>query len=142
MVSVSSPTHWASVVSPTGWPPKRVHNVIEDGPVDLVEAQPVHAEELETLAGRAPVDGTVPAHLGEVAHPSQQPVGHSGRAPGALGDASGAVLVDAHAQNLGRALDDGPKVLGRVEVEPADETEAVTQWPRHETGPRGRADEA
>ena len=51
---VSSPTHCASVVRPTGWPPKRLHKRGQDGPVDLVEAQLVHPEELEAIAGGGP----------------------------------------------------------------------------------------
>ena len=130
IVSVSSPTHCASVVRPTGWPPKRVHSVVEDGPVDLVEAQLVHAEELEPVAGRGAVDEALAAHLGEVPHPPQEPVGHPRRAPGALRDPDRTLGVDAHLQDAGRALHDGAQVGRVVEVQPADEAEAVPQRAR------------
>ena len=52
MVSGSSPTHCASVVRPDRLAAEAGAQRDEDGPVDLVEAELVHAEELEPLAGR------------------------------------------------------------------------------------------
>ena len=75
--------------------------------------------------------------LDEVPHPAQQPVGDARRAPGALGDPAGAVGVDGHAEDAGRADHDGLQLVDVVEVEPADEPEAVAQGPGHQPGAGG-----
>ena len=116
-MSGSSPTHCARVVSPTGCPPNRAQRVVQDGAVHLVESELVDPEELEALAAVAPVDESLAADLGEVAHPAQQSVGHPGRAPRALGDPGGALAVDA----------DTP---GFVLI--------ARRWPRGHQGRRGR----
>jgi hypothetical protein len=109
--------------------PEAAAQRLEDGPVHLVQAELVHPEEVEALGRRRSVDGAVAPHLGEVADPAQQAVGHAGRAPRALGDPRRPLLVDLDLQDPGRALDDGPQVGRRVEVEAADEAEAVAQRP-------------
>ena len=84
-----------------------------------------------------------PADLDEVPDPAQQPVGDPGRAPRrARRSAAAPVGLDRDAEDPGRAA---PRCASRsssvVEVEPADEPEAVPQRARHEPGPGRRADE-
>ncbi len=55
---------------------------VEDGTVHLVETELVHAEELEAFGGERRRDGALGAHLDEVPHPAQEPVGDARGAPG------------------------------------------------------------
>ena len=68
---------------------------LEDGPVEFVETELVHLEQLEAGPGHLPVDGAVPPHLGVVADPLQEPVGQAGSTPRALGDLVAAFLVES-----------------------------------------------
>ena len=87
------------------------------------------------------VDDAVAAHLGEVAHPAQQPVGDAGGAPGPAGDLRGARRVDGDAEDAGGPHDDGLEVGGLVVVEPGDEAEAVAQRAGDQAGAGGGADQ-
>src|SRR5574341_168494 len=58
---------------------------LENPAVHLVETPIVHVQAVQGIAGHALVDRAVPQNLGEVPHPSEQPVGDPGRSPGALG---------------------------------------------------------
>src|SRR5690606_18260208 len=97
------------------------------GPVDLVEPEVVDAEHGEALVGGGLVDGPMAPDLGEVAHPTQEPVGDAGRAPGPAGDLVGAGGIDVDAEDARGADDDGLELVGVVVVEAGDQAEAVTQ---------------
>src|SRR5439155_383470 len=83
----------------------------QDGPVDLVEAGLVDAEQCEPAAGAVEVDGAVAPHLGEVTHPLQQPDGDAGRAPGPPADLAGGIVVGGDAEDAGHPLDDLDEVV-------------------------------
>ena len=113
----------------------------EHGPVDLVEATLVHPEGGQARLGRVVVDGAVAPHLGEVAHPPQEPVGDARGAAGPPGDLAAPVGVDRHLEDGGCPLDDGLEVGGVVVVEPGHEPEAVAQRAGDQTGAGGGADQ-
>ena len=60
---------------------------VEQLAVQAVEAEPVDLEQGEGLLGRVGGHDAGQAHLGEVAHPLEQPVGHARRAAAAQGNA-------------------------------------------------------
>ena len=109
------------------------------GRSDLLKAQLVHTEELEALTGGGAVDVALAARLGEVRTRLRRRLRrHTGRAPGPLRYPDGALDVDFDLQDAGRPLDDGSEVSRVVQIEPPDEAEAVSQWPRDESGTGGR----
>ena len=69
-----------------GAAPETAAGGLQDGPVDLVEAELVHLEQLQAVAGGLMVDGAVAPHVGVVPHPLEQPVGQARGAPRAPGD--------------------------------------------------------
>ena len=131
MVSGSSPMHWASVVRPTGPAAEAAAEHVEDGPVDLVEAELVDAEHLEPGHGRRP---TVMAPSARTSTKSRTRRSRRLAMRGVPRDRSAIrrapVGVDRHPEDAGRPLDDGLELVGVVEVEPADEAEAVAQRAR------------
>ena len=106
-------------------------------------SRPAHVdlEELERLARERRVDVAGAAHLGEVAHALQQPVGHP-RVPrerAAIASAPG--VVDLHVEDAGRAADDAREVGRFVELEPVGHAEAVPERRGEQAGARGGADQ-
>src|SRR5205085_194976 len=95
--------------------------------VHRIEAGRVHLEALQGTVGDRLGDAAVAFHLGEVADAPQEPVGDARRAAGPFGNLFRPALVQRHAQLDGRSADDFLKVFGRIEVEPADDAEAVPQ---------------
>ena len=130
MVSRSSPTATASVLSPTGPPPKRRHKRIEHGAVEPVEPGLVDLEQLERPLGQRDVDRAVAADLGEVADPPQQSVGDPRGAPRPRRDLGGRVGIDRDLEQSGRSGHDPLQVVGLVELEMAGEAEPVAQRTR------------
>ena len=78
---------------------------------------------------------------GEIAHAAQQPPGDARRAARAPRDLARAVLAHADAEHARAALDDQLQFLGRVEIQPDRDAEAVAQRRRQQAGARRRADE-
>jgi hypothetical protein len=99
----------------------------EDGPVNFVQSESIYPEEIESLARRIPIDGSVTPHFSEVTHPPQQAIRDPGRAAGPLGNSSRTVDINLHLQDPSRSLHDGSQVFWRIQVQPANETESVTQ---------------
>ena len=83
----------------------------------------------------------VALHVGEVAHPAQQPVGDAWRAARAARDLEAAFGVERHLEQAGRAANDLRQLLGAVELEPGDDAEAIAQRIGQHAGARGRADQ-
>jgi hypothetical protein len=78
---------------------------------------------------------------GVVADAAQQAVGDAWRAAGAHGDLGGAVAVDGHAEDVGRALDDEAELVVGVELQAQQDAEARAQRRREQAGARGGGDE-
>jgi len=102
---------------------------VEDGPVHLVEAELVDAEQLEALDCRLAGDRPVAADLDEVPDPAQQAVRDARRAPRTFRDARRPLPVQGDPEDPGGPLDDGPQLDRLIEVESPDEAEAVPQCP-------------
>jgi hypothetical protein len=85
------------------------------------------------------VDAAVALDLGVVAHAAQQPVGDARRAARAARDLQRAGGVDGHVQQPRRARDDARQLLGRVELQPRHDAEAVAQRVGQHAGARGGA---
>ncbi len=139
MVSGSSPTHWANVLETDRAPREPPAQHVEDGAIDLVEAQLVDPEHVESLDGGRRGDRALGPHLDEVPYPAQQPVGDPGCAPGPLGDPARPLGVDGDTEDAGRPGDDGLELVHVVEVEPAHEPEPVAKRPCHQAGAGGGA---
>ena len=99
----------------------------QDRVVEPIQSLVVDLEDLEPGTGDLARDRAVVAHLGEVAHPSQQPVRDARRAAGTPGDLGGALLVEPDLEDAGRPPDDAREVVDRVIVEPRREAEPLTQ---------------
>ena len=87
----------------------------------------VDLEQVERLGGDLGRDHAGAAHLGEVAHALEQPVGDARRAAGALGDRPLAVRLDLDLEDPGRAPHDLAPVVRLVVLEPLADAEAVAQ---------------
>src|ERR671935_131660 len=98
-----------------------VEQAEQDGEVELVEPLLVDLEQREPRAGYLVRDLTVVADLGDVANPSEEPVRHAGRPARAAGDLVGALQIDRHLEDPGRAADDRAELLRRVGLEPGGE---------------------
>ena len=85
-------------------PHRTTTKLVDDGHNELlvhqVEADGIHVEQGQGGIGRGPGDAAIGFHLGVVAHPAQQPVGDSGRAPGAARDFQGPLRVQRSVQQL------------------------------------------
>ena len=77
--------------------------------------------------------------VGVVAHAAQQAVGDARRAARAPRDLDAALFVHRRLEQAGAALDDARQLLGRVELQPRDDAEAVAQRIGQHAGARGRA---
>ena len=106
-----------------------------------VEADAVNVEHLQRLIGNILGDLAVGAHLGEIAHAAQQPVGNARRAARACGHFTRTCRIDLDFKQTRRAFDDAGQFSGTVELEPGDDTEAVAQRIGQHTGARGCADQ-
>ena len=103
-------------------------------PVDLVEPELVDTERAEPLDGGRLGDHAVVAHLDEVAHPAQQPVGDPRRAPRLRRRSGGRRRIDRHARAArAERWTITVRSSALVELDPADEAEPVAQ---------GRGDQA
>ena len=113
----------------------------EQPAVRRVEALRVDLEDAHRLvdggAGHPPVAvdlGVVPDALEEPVHDPR-----GGPAPG--GDGGRGIVRDLEPEDGGRAADDRPEILLRVEVQPVDRPEAVPQRSADPPGPRRGADD-
>src|SRR5438270_265790 len=100
---------------------------VENGAVDLVEAVLVDTEESEARMRRRFRHDAVAPHLCIVADTPEQAVGDTGRATRSSGDLGGALFLETHTEDARSAQDNGLQVGRRVEVEPSDEPEPVSQ---------------
>ena len=78
--------------------PELADERLEHRAVEAVESERVDVVDGQRSLRRSPVDDAGAAHLGEVAHPAQQPVGDSRRPPRASGDLDGTVGLERHAR--------------------------------------------
>ena len=78
---------------------------------------------------------------GEVAHAAQQSPGDARRAARAPRDLARAISRHRHAEHARAASHDQLQLLGRVEIQPYRNAEAVAQRRRQQPGARGGADE-
>ena len=93
-------------VEPDGSAIEALDQGAQQAAVVFVEAELVDAQAAQGLVGDGVGDDAVRADLGEVSDPSEQPVGDSRRASGALGEVAGAGRFEFDLQGLGRADDD------------------------------------
>ena len=91
--------------------------------IHLVHPVLVHLEQPEPRARDLAADHAVGAHLGVVAQPPQQPVGHPGGAPSATRQLEGALFRRVHPKDVRAPLNHPGQFLGPVEVEPLDHPE-------------------
>ncbi len=104
-----------------------------------VEAQRVDVEHGQCLLRDLVVDAARALDVGVVAHAAQQAVGDAGRAARAARDLAGAPVVDRRLQQPRAAMHDARQLLGRVELQPRDDAEAVAQRIGQHAGARGGA---
>ena len=139
MVSGSSPTHWARVVRPDRPAGEPAAQDVEDGPVDLVEAQLVDPEQLEagsTAASRGdrprrPAPRRSPAPAGAGGWRSAACPATARRSAGPRRRRPGTPRMPADRLTMAGQL------VHVVVVEPADEPEAVAQRAGHQPGAGG-----
>ena len=86
-------------------------------------------------------DDALVAHLREVAHAAQKPVGHARRPAGAPRDLQRRLVVDRSGQDAGRPPHDGGELVVVVVLEPLPDAETVAQRRGEQTGARGGADQ-
>ena len=99
----------------------------EDATVELVETVLVHLETSERLPCRHEIDLRFAGDLGEVAEPTEQPVGDAWRAAAARSDLAGRVGRDLDPENPRRAHHDPGERLDVVEVETECDPETAVQ---------------
>src|SRR5690606_7225425 len=87
----------------------------------------VYVQQIQRLVGNLPGDAALAAHLGVIPHPAQQPVGNTRRTTGAARDLEGAIGVDLESKDAGGTGNDSRQVLGTIELQTLNDTEAVTQ---------------
>ena len=96
--------------------------VLDDGAqhpvVNGVQPQVVDLQGGEGLVSHLFGDDAARPHLGKVPYPAQHPVGNTGGAAAAAGDLHGSIVLNGHAQNTCRALDDQHQLLGGVKLQP------------------------
>ncbi len=109
--------------------------------VEPVQPALVHLVQFQRRPGAVPGHDAIAAHLGEVAHAAQQPVGDTRRPPGPAGDLVGAVVAQRHAEQAGRPAHDDAKLVRLVEIEVRRETEPVPQRCWQQSGPGSGAHE-
>jgi hypothetical protein len=85
---------------------------VEHRPVEPVEPELVDLVDVQGRPSDAAVDDAVGAYLGEVTHPSQQPVGDAGCPAGPSGDLLRAVALEPHAEEHGAADEHPLELLG------------------------------
>jgi hypothetical protein len=81
------------------------------------------------------------AHLGDVAHPAEDAVGHARRPARTPGDLLGRLVGDLEAEDPRGAAHDAGQLHARVVLEAIRHAEAVAQRRGEEARARGGADE-
>ena len=99
----------------------------EQAAVQLVQTQRVHIHPLQAHQGNIPVDDAIPQHGGKVADTLQEAVCHAGGAPAAFGQLVSALRGDGLVEDARRALDDPAQLIGAVQLQLEQHTEAVPQ---------------
>ena len=100
----------------------------------MIKTACVDLEHVECRIGNIGTDPAVGLDLGEIAHAAQQPVGNSRRTARAPCNLARALLVHLDIENGRRTLHDMCQVLGRIELQPLDDAETVTQRRGQQTG--------
>ena len=140
-VSGCSPTLMATVDSPTGPPPNCSQTVTRMARSTL--SSPSSSTPNVARPCRATARSTVPSPRtsakSRTRRSSRLAMRGVPRARPAISAAPG--VVDRHAEDAGRPLDDGRQLAGRVVVEPRHEAEPVAQRPGDQPGAGGGADE-
>ncbi len=140
-VSRSSPTATASVLMPTGPPPKRRQSASSTARSRRSRPGLVDLEQLEGRAGQVAGHHAVGPHLREVADPPQEAVGDARGAPRAGRDLDAGGLLHLDVEQVGRAPHDALEVGGLVELQVGGEAEPVAQRAGEQTGTGGRPHE-
>ena len=109
--------------------------------VALVEAELVDPQERQRFIGDRFGDHALGAHLGVVAHASEQAVGDARGAAGTARKHLPAGGFERHVECAGAAFEDLFEFAGAVEVEPLDHPEAIAQRRREQRQARGCADQ-
>src|SRR3989441_2098810 len=118
-----------------------VHDRGEQLAVDPLEALRVDLEQIEGLGGDLGSDRTLVAHLGHVADAAQDAVRDPRRAARPAGDLRRGLVGDLDPEDVGRAEDDPPQLLGLVIAQAEGHSEAVAQRCGQQSGAGRRADE-
>src|SRR5437870_1539602 len=97
----------------------------EEPPVELVEPVLVDLQPGQRFARRRKVDPALARDFGEVAQPSEQPIGDARRAPAPAADLPCRLRRDRDAEDPGRPFDDLREGVHVVEVETQRDAEAA-----------------
>jgi hypothetical protein len=103
---------------PDGPAAEPLHDRLQDRVVEPIEAFVVDLEDLEARARDLAGDRAVVPHLGEVAHPTEQPVRDARGSPRPPRDLGRTLLVEPHVEDAGGTAHDAREVVDRVVVEP------------------------
>ena len=137
IVSASSPTETARVLSPTGPPPNRVEDGLQHGAVEPVEAERVDVVEVERGARRHRYPRLAAVHERVVAHAAQQAVRDARACRGSARRSRRARrAVDSTPSMRGGALEHLLELCLVVELEVRGEAEAVAQRVGQQAGAR------
>ena len=101
----------------------------------------VDAEQCEAFVGDGRGDGAAAAHLGNVAHSLQQPVGDARRASRPRRHLVRAAGVDVDREDGGRPVHDLLEVVDRVVVDPPHIAEAIAERAGDQAGAGGGANQ-
>ena len=91
----------------------------------MIEPALIHIQHVQRKVSDLPGDLTLAAHLSEVTNPAQQTIGDARRAARATGDFKRALGFGWQPEDSGRPPDDRGQILGGVELQTLDDTEAV-----------------
>ena len=104
------------------------HHRLENGTIDLVQAQVVYFIGLEGLEGSGHVHPAVGPGYGEIPDPGQEPVGDAGSSPASSRDQIGCLILDLHFQYAGGSSEDLGQFGVGVIVEAILDPEPIPQW--------------
>lgn len=98
----------------------------EDGAVQPVETEPIDFKHGKRFVGNRLRNRVVLVDLGKIPDPAQEAIGDAGRTARSARNLSGAMLIDAVAEDARRPRDDLEQRLLIVKVEVAHDAETVS----------------
>ena len=108
--------------------------------IQLIKTVSIDLEQRQRSIRRRLVDHARRTHLRVVAHAPQQPVGDARSSTRAHRDLRRTVTVDRHTEHVGRAFDDKPQLVVRVELQAQQDAEPGPHRRAQESGPGGGGD--